>query len=421
MQSEFFGGTGGRIFNVEMDARWLRHFREYSVIGEQSNDFRGGSVAWLMSKLYHEFCSMDHISALVIEGLTLEIIAAASRQFAAPGNRTLRWLERARDILHEHFDDNLTLACIATMVGVHPVHLASSFRKKFHCTIGWLGKPYAMQQALNHARGEWILATDADMVFDKAALRTAVDSTLERKGDAMTLIPHFEASSFWERVMTPTWAWVLLIFTMVYRISNPKTRGAVGIGGFFLMRRAVRDEVLEDVRLAEMIKRSGAHLFTEYAPNLLSTHTYRNFGEMWECSTKNWFSGMKFSLPFALASVFSMYLMSVVPPLIALASAIGIAAGVSADLWLLFIPAVLSWLLQVLALAMVSLRSEVLPAYALTAPLGLSLLYAMLFDSSIRITTGKGVTWKGRRIYESRGVRPPRFRSAASHVPNIEE
>ena len=71
---------------------------------------------------------------------------------------------------------------------------------------GWLGKPYAMQQAFTHARGEWILATDADMIFDKAALRTAMDRTLEEKGDALTLIPHFEAGSFWERVMIPTWA-----------------------------------------------------------------------------------------------------------------------------------------------------------------------------------------------------------------------
>ena len=296
---------------------------------------------------------------------------------------------------------------------------------------GWLGKPYAMQQAFNHARGEWILATDADMIFDKAALRTAMDRTLEGKGDAITLIPHFEASSFWERVMIPTWTWVLLMFTLVYRISNPKTQGAVGIGGFFLMRRtvlervggyeALKDEVMEDVRLAEMIKRSGARLFTEYAPNLLSTRMYRNFAEMWECSTKNWFSGMKFSLPFALSCVFSMYLISIVPPLIALASAIGIAAGVSADLWPLFIPAALSWSLQVLVLAMVSIGSEVSPAYALTAPLGLGLLYAMLFDSSIRITTGKGVTWKGRRIYESSGVRPPRFRTVAPHVSNMKE
>lgn len=282
---------------------------------------------------------------------------------------------------------------------------------------GWLGKPYAMQQALNHARGEWILATDADMIFDTAALRTAMDRTLEVKGDAMTLIPHFESGSFWERVMIPTWGWVLLMYSLFYRIGNPKTRGAVGIGGFFLIRRSVlerlggyellKNEVMEDVRLAEMIKLSGARLFTEHAPNLVSTRMYSNFGEMWECSTKNWFSGAKFSLPFALSCVLSMYLIAVVPPIVVLVSVIGIAAGVSANLWLLLIPAALSWFLQVFVLVMVSIRWEVSPAYALTAPLGLSVLYAMLFDSSIRITTGKGVTWKGRRIYESSGVRPP--------------
>lgn len=287
---------------------------------------------------------------------------------------------------------------------------------------GWLGKPYAMQQALKHARGEWILATDADMIFDRTALRAAMDHTLAGAGDALTLIPNFEAGSFWERVMIPTWAWVLLMFTLFYRIGNPKTQGAVGIGGFFLMRRSVlervggyealKDEVMEDVRLAEMIKRSGARLLTEHAPALLSTRMYRNFGEMWECSTKNWFSGMKFSLSFAIAGVLSMYLMSVVPPLIALGSAIGIALGGRADLWLLFTPAALSWLLQVVVLAMASRSSKVSPAYALTAPLGLGLMYAMLFDSSIRITTGRGVTWKGRKIYERAGVRPPRVRNS---------
>lgn len=286
---------------------------------------------------------------------------------------------------------------------------------------GWLGKPYAMQQAFTLARGEWILATDADMIFDPAALRTAMNRTLEAKGDAITLIPHFEARSFWERVMIPTWAWVFLMFTLFYRSNDPKTQGAVGIGGFFLMRRkvleriggyqALQNEIMEDVRLAEMIKRSGACLLTVYAPNLISTRMYSNFREMWECSTKNWFSGVKFSLPFALMCVFSMYLLSLLPPLIALVSALVVSAGVNVDLRGLLVPAVLAWFLQMLVLALMSARSKVSPVYALTAPLGLGLLYTMLLDSSIRITTGKGVTWKGRRIYESTGVRPPRVRA----------
>ena len=297
--------------------------------------------------------------------------------------------------------------------------------------VGWLGKPYAMQQAFNIARGEWILATDADMIFETSALRTAVDRTLKANGDALTLIPHFEAGSFWERVMIPTWSWVFLMFTLFYRIHDPKTDRAAGIGGFFLLRRvalervggyeALKDEVMEDVRLAEMIKRSGATLLIDRAPALIRTRMYKTFGEMWECSTKNWFSGVNFSLPFALYCVVSMYSVSVVPPLLALVSAVGIATGVDGQLWWLFIPAFVSWLLQMLVMAIVSARSEVFPGYGLTAPLGLTLLYAMLLDSSIRITCGKGVTWKGRRIYERSGVRPPRLRAATTHLSELNE
>ena len=128
----------------------------------------------------------------------------------------------------------------------------------------WLGKSHAMQQALDQANGEWILATDADMIFERAALRTALNRLLENDGDAITLIPLFEALSFWERVMIPTWMWVFLMYKIFYRIDDPKSPGAVGIGGFFLAKRSVlreldvyaslKNEVMEDVRLAEMIK-----------------------------------------------------------------------------------------------------------------------------------------------------------------------
>jgi len=288
---------------------------------------------------------------------------------------------------------------------------------------GWLGKPYAMQQALTHARGEWILATDADMIFDAAALRTALDRVLESNADALTLIPRFETGSFWERVMIPTWEWVFLMFTIFYRINDPKSDRAAAIGGFFLIRRtvldrtggyeALKDEVMEDVRLAERIKRSNARLLIERAPALVRTRMYTNFSEMWECSTKNWFSGVNFSFSLALACVVSMYLGAVAPPLIGLVSVLATVLGISEGLGLVMIAAASSWLLQVLVMAIVSRRSEVSMIYALTTPLGLALIYAMLFDSSVRITTGRGVTWKGRRIYERRGVPPPRLHNAA--------
>src|SRR5947209_12117463 len=108
---------------------------------------------------------------------------------------------------------------------------------------GWLGKPYAMQQALDAARGRWVLATDADMIFDRAALRVAVAYVLDRQVDALTFIPLFEAYSFWERVMIPAWSWVMLVYILVYRVNDPRSQTAIGIGGFFLIRRAALEHV----------------------------------------------------------------------------------------------------------------------------------------------------------------------------------
>ncbi len=277
---------------------------------------------------------------------------------------------------------------------------------------GWLGKPFAMHQALRYARGEWILATDADMIYHKSALRTAIEKITEQKADAMTLIPHFEARSFWERVITPAWEWVMLMFVVSYRINNPKSQGAFGIGAFILVRRsrldhvgayeALKDEVLEDMRLAEKIKRSGGRMITEHAPRLLSTRMYSSFGEMWESCTKSWFAGMRFSFWFALVCVAWAYLIAVLPPVMAISALIGITPEV---VW----PAVLCWIGQVIVLMLLSFRARISPVYSLTAPLGLGLLYAMLLDSSIRIKMGKGVIWKGRRIYESAGVAPPKL------------
>ncbi|HKC65185.1 MAG TPA: glycosyltransferase family 2 protein [Pyrinomonadaceae bacterium] len=292
---------------------------------------------------------------------------------------------------------------------------------------GWLGKPFAMQQALDAARGRWVLATDADMIFDRAALRTAMTYVLERKVDALTFIPLFEAHSFWECVMMPVWSWIALVYMLVYRVDDPRSQSAIGIGGFFLMRRAalesvggyraLRNEVLEDMRMADMLKRAGAALAFEYAPRLARTRMFRNFSEMWECNTKNWFSGMGFSVGRALSAVLSMYVCAVAPPLIALAFAIALTAGASAQLWMLFFPLFSIWVLQVFILATMSRRCRVPIIYSLATPLGLAVLYAMLFDSAVRISSGKGVMWKGRKVYERAGsVRPP---SVGEQTPNI--
>lgn len=60
-------------------------------------------------------------------------------------------------------------------------------------------------------------------------------------------------------------------------------------------------------------------------------------------------------------------------------------------------------------------------AYALTVPLAHALFVAIFLNSAARIATGRGVTWKGRRLYERAGVRPPRRRGPGSPASTADD
>lgn len=283
---------------------------------------------------------------------------------------------------------------------------------------GWLGKPHAMQQAYKAARGEWLLATDADVIFDQRAVRTAVNHALAGRYDAVTFIPHIECLTFWERVFMPTFGWFMLVSRPIERVNDQQRPDALGIGGFFLIHRlwlehvggwqAVCAEVAEDLRLAEMLKAAGARLRVEYAPTLVRTRMQTNLREIWEGFTKNLFAGAKFRLWSALLGGFSVLIFSVAPVFLL---AVCLAMFVEGGVWLgLAVPLLLVWAVQVLVFTVVNRLSEVPARYALLMPLGHLLFVLILFNSAIKILSGRGVTWKGRVLYDRAGVRPPRER-----------
>ena len=67
----------------------------------------------------------------------------------------------------------------------------------------WFGKPYALHQASQKARGEYLLFTDADPVFRPFALTSAMHYMIKNKLDVLTLMPGSVFGSFWERAIQP--------------------------------------------------------------------------------------------------------------------------------------------------------------------------------------------------------------------------
>lgn len=137
LHSECFHESGGRSFIIEMDAPWLERVREHSRMEDNSADLSGSDLELLARKLYKEFAQTDDASAIIIEGLMLEMIGEASRRCPAGSTRQPpRWLKQARELISERFTERLTLSDVARTVGVHPVHLAQTFHRSYQCTVG---------------------------------------------------------------------------------------------------------------------------------------------------------------------------------------------------------------------------------------------------------------------------------------------
>jgi len=136
-QSELFGERGSRIFSIELADPLFARLEAHAPIRGRSVDSDGGPFAWLAARLFEEFRRADDLAPLAIEGLALEMLAAAGRRArVSAGPRTPLWLARVRELLHERFAERLTLAEIADAVGVHPVYLSTEFHRRFGSTIG---------------------------------------------------------------------------------------------------------------------------------------------------------------------------------------------------------------------------------------------------------------------------------------------
>jgi AraC family transcriptional regulator len=129
--------VGARVLVVQPDpdrADFLRPCRE--LLG-RVHHFRHEGLAGLARRLVWELQAPDTAAPLAIEALALEMLATAARDGGVARNgRPPDWLERAREIVHARWRENLRIGDIAEEVGVRPVRLARSFRASYRLPLG---------------------------------------------------------------------------------------------------------------------------------------------------------------------------------------------------------------------------------------------------------------------------------------------
>ncbi|WP_052250874.1 helix-turn-helix domain-containing protein [Xanthomonas sacchari] len=135
--SQRFGADGAFKLLLAPPAHALDYLRDRGVALAQAPHLRGSAQAMRIgAQLRREHATDDAYSALVREGLVLELLASLARGGDAvrPGSAP-PWLRRVRQCLDEA-PGALDLSALAQVAGRHPAHLARAFRACYGCTPG---------------------------------------------------------------------------------------------------------------------------------------------------------------------------------------------------------------------------------------------------------------------------------------------
>jgi len=270
---------------------------------------------------------------------------------------------------------------------------------------GWVGKPWALFQGERHARGSWLLFTDADSTH---ATRGAVSMLwlATRAGvDAASIATHQELGTFWERAVLPSiLGMILYVAGPLGAINDPKKpRQALANGQYILVSRraydalgghaALRGEIVEDIAFARRIKDDGRFRYILVGGrSIASVRMYRSFDEIWLGFTKNVYIGANGNLAALGLGVAFMLLISIVPPALAARALVRrrYPEAIEAVACTIAIIATASWGMR---------RAGFSRKLALLQPLGCAIFAAIIANSTFSVLTGRGVSWRGRTYH----------------------
>jgi len=261
---------------------------------------------------------------------------------------------------------------------------------------GWLGKTHAMWTAAKVATGDWLLFTDADVLFKPDSLRRALAYAEAEPADHVVLFPRMIMKRPGEFMMIAFFQTIFLFGHRPWKVADPTTDDHMGVGAFNLVRRriydavgtyaALRMEVLDDMKLGKVVKKAGFAQRNVFGADLISIRWAHGAMGIVDNLTKNFFAVLSFQVWRTVLSLFGLAFLNFGPFL-----GVFLAHG---------------WARAPYAIALVSIflvylgmsgRSAVPLYYFLLHPASAALFIYTLMRSMILTLWNDGIVWRGTK------------------------
>jgi glycosyltransferase involved in cell wall biosynthesis len=282
------------------------------------------------------------------------------------------------------------------VAGSPPAHGCLRVVRVAELPPGWLGKVHAMWTAAQQATGDWLLFTDADVLFKPDVLRRALTYADAEQADHVVVFPRMIMKRPGEKMMIAFFQTLFTFGHRPWRVADPDTDDHMGVGAFNMVRRtayeavgtykALRMEVLDDMKLGKVIKKSGLRQRNVFGEDLISIRWARGAMGVVDNLTKNFFAVLSFQWWRTVASAVALLYLNLWPFV-----GLGLAHG-----WgrLPYVIALGSMFLIYLGM---SFRSSIPAYYFVLHPVSTVLFEYTLLRSMILTLWNDGVTWRGTK------------------------
>src|SRR5579864_2237882 len=261
---------------------------------------------------------------------------------------------------------------------------------------GWLGKTHAMWTAANQASGDWLLFTDADVMFRPDSLRRALAYAESEPADHVVLFPRMIMKRPGEYMMIAFFQTMFMFGHRPWKVADPSTDDHMGVGAFNLVRRSVYDkvgtyealrmEVLDDMKLGKVVKKAGFAQRNVFGGNLISIRWGKGAMGIVNNLTKNFFAVLSFQWWRTVISAFGLAFLNFGPFL-----GVFLAHG-----WARVPYAVALGSMFMIYMGM-SWRSAVPAYYFLLHPVSTAMFIYTLVRSMILTLRNDGIEWRGTK------------------------